>query len=455
MIRHALFLIFLLVSTSALAEELFIFPDSFKLTENDGAPVIAVREIPSGLSASVAFEASDDALLSILRNRYGEDLNDQELVHIKLLPIHIDFMSEFFSEANPSLQQITYTYDINTVRVRLQFNRDYSAGQIREAVLFPVSLATIDAQVLCLGDYVLDSCGKVIRRIPVINQFALGSGDLLLKKTHYTYLRTYASNLVLTSAPFLSEDFANEVLHRYWARGNCSLADRTWHQDACWIAKAYSASASIRDAVLFLARQLYPEDAIFDNADYFVFSGDKLKVRYLNRALDFEAIRQHVNERIELRFEDNNPQHSIPFVNYFHAVTQFGFQITENSLFWEGRKVTLKSGKHLRAKTDAQLSTIFSSRRLSVPIEYNVQIAFQFDPIADTVELLEYRAVDLEFAKTSGYGYELLAPYKSSIQDAINAILNAPENRAVVIDRIRETLNLLQGLGIGFEPLVD
>lgn len=450
---YRLLILFSVVSTvlcaTASGESLLVFPDSFRYQENDGAPSFYIKDTPTSTQVTLRLEASRQNVISVLKKRYKENFDILDLVNVNILPVHVDFMSEFFSKANPSFQEVTFEYDLNTIRIQIKYNKDLTVAQIREAVLFPISMATVDAQIVCAG-ISFDGCGQVVRRIPVMNQFAVkGNNALTLKQSNYTYLRTYAANLIQTSSQFLSDAFAQEVLIKYWNSGNCQAASTTWHQDACLIAKKYSSSGSISEAVLNLAKELYPPDTLADNANYFVFSGSKLNLKRLNLGLDFEKLRNELNSQVKI-VSHGDLKVSVPLIKWgFFDSTRY-FQIEKDSLFWENQRILLAPREHLRGQANIKLKTEY--RTYSLPVEFTELIGFKYDPMGDAIELGETTVEHLTFLDKTGYGYNLAKVYSAEIQSAVNAIVNSPSGRAEVASRVLDTLRSLSSTGI--EPIV-
>jgi hypothetical protein len=440
-------------SSVARSDDFVVFPDSFEFAENDGAPDVSFRDMGAEIQVTLRLKASEGASLSILRSRYGEAFSNLNLIHVNVLPKQIDFMSRFFTKDNPALLSSLVQVDVNSISVQLRFSHDYTIAQLRESLLFPISLATVDAKILCLGS-VSFGCDQTTRRIPVVNQFAIrGNDELTLKRAHYVYLRNYAANLVLTQEPFLSESFAADVREHRFVSGRCAEASKGWDEDACLITLRYSPSASIREAIMFLAGALYPKEALDTNSDYFLFGEDKLKVAYINLSLDFERIRSELDQRSYLHYEGRLST-SIPLVKSVSMGSTLHFQIQPNSLYFECQEMVLRSGKHLRGRSDLTFAIAYLNVQYLVPVQCSMVLGFHYNPISKTVTLEDVAVADWEFLATSGVGYEFAMMNRDRIQAIVNSALNSPDMRARIAQNIQDTLNQIQALGIDFEPIV-
>jgi hypothetical protein len=334
--------------------------------------------------------------------------------------------------------------------VRFKFKKDFTTGQIREAIQFPISLGTVDAEVTCLGSIVLDRCGAELKRVPLVNAFARnGEPEVHLRRAHYTYLRSYASHLGITASPYLSDAFSAEVKANHWEGGLCSAASGDWHRDACEITAKYSRMLSLKEAITALGRTVFPDDA-FLNADYFLYAGATFNVKHLNLAIDFRTIRDRLNADFVLRTENVALPLNVPLISNVRLSTRYAFQILRDSMCWRSRSLALITGLHLRGSSNLTFTSFFT--HYSVPVEYDIAMGFDYDPFTEEVTVSDVRVANMDFPLIPGNGREVALRAREPIERAINVYLSSAEYRQAVSHNVRSFLKALQSANIGFEP---
>jgi hypothetical protein len=439
--RSPLVALLLSLSSSALAEPLVVLPNTLAVAEEDGRQFISVRENGSEIEASIQFVTSWSESIGLLRARHGEAFYDLNVVKVDVLPTRTDLASSFFTE--------------NRVTLRLRFNRDYGVSQIREALTFPVSLGTVDARVICLGSMVSAQCDTEITRIPLINpRAARVNPEESLPRAHYVYLRAYATQLMLTSTPFLSEAFSNSVRARYWAGGNCEQVGIEWHRDACLLARRYSSTSrvSLGEAVLGLGLRLYPEES-FEDGEGFLVEAGHFGLRHLNSKFDFERLRQKLDQEFVLESTVRNIRSALPLVNPAEVPHRWRFDIQGNALSWRGRKIALASGSHMRGETQLMLSA--RGRRYRIPVSYSVHLGFTYDPLARRVTLDDVHVENLKLLGEDTPGYIPAVRYRSDVEIFINGYFTSAKEKAKITRSLEVFLTRLQDAHTGFEPFLN
>ncbi|OJH36948.1 hypothetical protein [Cystobacter ferrugineus] len=453
--RSLMVALLLSLPPSALADPLVVLPNTLVVAEEDGRQFISVRENGSRIEASIQFVTNWSESVGLLRARHGEGFYDLEVVKVDVLPTRVELSSSFFTQANPALVDIRFEYGVNRVTVRLRFNRDYDVGQIREALIFPVSLGTVDARVLCLGSAVSPQCDTDIKRIPLINPRAarMNPGENL-PRAHYVYLRAYATQLMMTSTPYLSEAFSNTVRARYWAGGNCEQVGIEWHRDACLIARRYSSTshASLGEAIMGLGPRLYSE-ASFEDGEGFLVEGAHFGLRQLNSTFDFDRLRQKLEQEFVLENSVRNIRSALPLVNPAEALHRWRFDIQGNALSWRGRKIALASGSHMRGETQFLLST--RGRKYRVPVSYNVHLGFTYDPLARKVTLDDVHVENLKLLGKDVPGYNPVVRYRSDVEIFINGYFTSAQEKAKITRSIEVFLTRLQNEHTGLDPFLN
>lgn len=453
--RSPLVALLLSLSTTALADPLVVLPNTLTVAEEDGRQFISVRETGSKLEASIQFVTSWSESVGLLRARHGEAFYEQDVVKVDVLPTRIELASSFFTRANPALVDIRFEYGVNRVTVRLRFNRDYDVSQIREALTFPASLGTVDARVICLGSMVSPQCDAEIKRIPLINPRAVRMNPAEnLPRAHYVYLRAYATQLMMTSTPYLSEAFSDSVRARYWAGGHCEQVGLEWHRDACLIARRYSGAslASLGGAIMRLGLQLYSEES-FADGEGFLVEGAHFGLRHLNSKFDFERLRQKLDQEFVLESSVLNLRSALPLVNPAEVLHRWRFDIQGNALSWRGRKIALASGSHMRGETQLVLST--RGRRYRVPVSYNVHLGFTYDPLARKVTLDDVHVENLKLLGEDTPGHNPAVRYRSDVEIFINGYFTSAREKAKITRSIEVFLTRLQNEHTGFEPFLN
>ncbi|HEX8539177.1 MAG TPA: hypothetical protein VF664_17055, partial [Cystobacter sp.] len=393
--------------------------------------------------------------MGLLRARHGEAFYDLNVVKVDVLPTRIDLASSFFTEANPALLGIRFEYGVNRVTVRLRFNRDYGVNQIREALTFPASLGTVDARVICLGSTVSAQCDTELTRIPLINPRATRmNSEETLPRAHYVYLRAYATQLLMTSAPYLSEAFSDTVRARYWAGGDCEQVGVEWHRDACLLARRYSRGSrvSLGEAVLGLGLRLYSEES-FEDGEGFLVEAGHFGLRQLNPKFDFERLRQKLEQEFVLESTVRNLRSALPLVNPAEVQHRWRFDIQGNALSWRGRKSALASGSPLRGETQLMLST--RGRRYRGPVSYSVHLGFTYDPLARRVTLDDVHVENLKLLGEDTPGHNPAVRYRSDVEIFINGYFTSAKEKAKITRSLEVFLTRLQDAHTGFEPFLS
>jgi hypothetical protein len=443
-----------ILPAAASAGPLIVLPSRLVVAEEDGRQFISVRENGSEIEAKVQFVTSWNDPIGLLRARHGEEFYELDLVKVDVVPTRLDFASSFFTKANPAVVDAWFEYGVNRVTARLRFNRDYSVNQIREALTFPVSLGTVDARIICLGSMVTTQCGAELKRIPLINRHAIGvKPEEYLLNAHYVYLRAYASQLMITTTPYLSEEFSEIVRKRYWAGGNCEQIGAGWHREACLIARNYSSPsrASLSKAVIDLWLKLFSEES-FGNGDYFLVEGEQFGLRQLNLELDFEKVRQGLNKGFMLQRTAPGIHLGFPLGSVEEALHHFRFNIQRNALSWREREIVLASGYHMWG--EAQLTLSNRGRRYSIPVSYKVHLGFSYDPMAQEVALNDIHIADLEFLEKGGPDYNLIVQNRSVIEFFIKGYFTSAEEKAKITEGIKTFLKQLQDERLEFKPFL-
>lgn len=439
--------------SSAHAESYIVYPDSFRIQETDGSPLISVKEVNDEIVATLSLEVSFQSLLAQLKASYGEEFVDLDLTQVSLLPLHFDAMSEFFSAKNPAWKRQETSFDVNKAKIRFFFRKDYSLAQIREALMFPISLGTLDAKVLCLGTSQFEGCGQQVNRLPLINRFASGqSPEQALAQNDLVFLRNYAAHLILSSEAFLSEGFASSVKSQYFAQGDCNRIQRQWDRAACSITSKYSPLVSIREAVVALSQQVYPSQALTDNFAYFVFAASQLNLREINLALDFEKIRLQLNQNFGLTLYDK-AKNPVPFIREARTTSQIAFTLQPSVLYWEGQELQLALGKHLTGRSNIDLLPSFGSALMSIPVTYAINFRMKYNPLTEALVVDALVIEDLEFLEKTGIGYDFAQANKAKIQDLVSGYLNTPVNKANFDAQVLKVLRDAQNAKIGFDLL--
>jgi hypothetical protein len=450
-------LLALLVATPDVAvgrpEPLFVFPDAFSLAQEDGRPRVTVLDLGQEREVTLLFEASWDTSLDALKRQYGESYYDLDITRVGVVPLHADLASKFFSRDNPGLVDVQVDVDFNQLRLRFRFARDYSVAQLREAALLPVSLGTVDATVTCIGSMSMDRCGTALRRVPLMNSFAQhGNQEHLLAAKHYTYLHTYAANLVATEHPFLSEEFSQQVLQSHWHGGACHRASQEWHREACLIAARHARPVSLRAAVLHLAAEVFPE-VPDDNLEYFVCAGSQLHVRRLNLAMNFERVRRAMNDGIRLHGGPGELDSPTSLIRDVAITTEHWFTLAPDVLFWDQQRLVLLPSTHMRGRSALEFSVFGSS--YWIPVVYDVLIGFSYDPVTEIVTVTDFGVTNLEFLEREGTAFKFIARQRNRVEALVNAYLQSAKQRDDMAHRISRFLGELRTKGMGFTPLLN
>lgn len=431
--------------------EILIFPDAMELENDDGQPFLSVREEDRGIVARFRFQSSWQVSQSALRRQLGEDYFATSFIKVNLVPNHIDFTSEFFKKDNPALIDSQVTYVQNGVIMEFVFSHDYSVAQIREAVLFPISIATVDAKIVCQGSLVFSVCGDQIKRLPLMNSFSSNFDEIrLLKKQHFIYLRSYASHQVVTQFDFLSTSYSDYVREKIW-NDNCDNLRSPWHREACDITQKYSQSMSIREAVLSLSKDVYPEDVLQVNADYFIFQGSTLNASRLNLAMDFERIRQELNRNFRLINSRESLNIRVPLVSDIELTNHLVFDVKPDAIYWNDQEIALMQDQHMHGQAIIFLRTF--GGWYEIPVRYDVSIGFRYNPVSKQVNLTGFEIKNLEFLNKNGLGYNFIAQYQDTVEFAINGILNTTDQVQQTESIIRNLMQFIQDANIGFQPI--
>ncbi|WNG18106.1 hypothetical protein [Cystobacter fuscus] len=455
MMRSPVVALLLSLPSLALADPLVVLPNTLVVAEEDGRQFISVRENGPEIEASIQFVTSWSESIGLLRARQGEAFYDLDVVKVDVLPTRIELASSFFTQDNPALVDVRFEYGVNRATARFRFNRDYDVRQIREALTFPASLGTVDGRVICLGSLVSPQCDADIKRIPLINPRAVRMNPAEnLPRAHYVYLRAYATQLMMTATPYLSEAFSNTVRARYWAGGNCEQVGIEWHRDACLIARRYSGAShvSLGEAILGLRLQLYPE-ASFEDGEGFLVEGAHFGLRHLNSKFDFERLRQKLDQEFVLENSVRNIRSALPLVNPVEGLHRWRFDIQGNALSWRGRKIALASGSHMRGETQLMLWT--GGRRYRVPVSYSVHLGFTYDPLARKVTLEDVHVENLKLLGQDSPGYNPAVRYRSDVEFFINGYFTSAREKAKITRSIEVFLTRLQNEHTGFEPFLN
>ncbi|ATB40291.1 hypothetical protein CYFUS_005739 [Cystobacter fuscus] len=453
--RSPMVALWLSLSSSALAEPLVVLPNTLAVAEEDGRQFISVRENGAEIEASIQFVTSWSESVGLLRARQGEAFYGLDVVKVDVLPTRTELASSFFTQDNPALLDVRFEYGVNRVTIRLRFNRDYDVSQIREALTFPASLGTVDGRVICLGTMVSPQCDAEIKRIPLINPRAVRMNPAEnLPRAHYVYLRAYATQLMMTSTPYLSEAFSDIVRSRYWAGGNCEQVELEWHREACLLARRYSGAshASLGGAIMGLGRRLYPEES-FEDGEGFLVEGAHFGLRQLNSKFDFERLRQKLEQEFVLENSVRNIRSALPFVNPGEGLHRWRFDIQGNALSWRGRKIALASGSHMRGETQLMFSA--RGRKYRVPVSYSIHLGFTYDPLARKVTLDDVHVQNLKLLGQDWPGYNPVVGYRSDMEIFINGYFTSAREKAKISRSIEVFLTRLQNEHTGFEPFLN
>ncbi|MFY0577761.1 hypothetical protein ACN28S_28675 [Cystobacter fuscus] len=425
------------------------------MVEEDGRQFISVRENGSEIEASIQFITNWSESVGLLRARQGEAFYDLDVVKVDVLPTRIELASSFFTRDNPALVDARFEYGVNRVTAGFRFNRDYDVRQIREALTFPASLGTVDARVICLGSLVSPQCDADITRIPLLNPRAVRMNPTEnLPRAHYVYLRAYATQLMMTATPYLSEAFSNTVRARYWAGGNCEQVEIEWHREACLIARRYSGTSqvSLGEAIMGLGRRLYPEGS-FEDGEGFLVEGAHFGLRHLNSKFDFDRLRQKLEQEFVLENSVRNIRSALPLVNLVEGPHRWRFDIQGNALSWRGRKIALASGSHMRGETQLLFST--RGRKYRVPVSYSIHLGFTYDPLARKVTLDDVHVQNLKLQGQDWPGYSPVVGYRSDMEIFINGYFTSAREKAKITRSIEVFLTRLQNEHTGFEPFLN
>lgn len=434
-------------------DDIVVFPDSFEIANEDGRPFISVTDGPEGITARFRYVSSYKNSTNILKARLGEEYYNKNIIKVNVIPKKIDFISELFLESGGALIRSQIDFQLNSIAVEAVFNEDYSAHQIREMILFPFSIGSIDVTTVWQGSISVDGGEQDLKRLPLINQFSTEfDPQKLIYYQHYSFLRSYAAHQSITSAPFLSEAFSAIIKQNYFANGNCAAADSIYSQDACEISHKYSSAGSIRDAVIFLAEQLYTEDFFTQNLEYFIFNGESLNIKRINLNIDFERIRSELNNGYYIEQKDEPIDITIPLLEDIRIDNRVNFKIKPNSLFWHDYKITLCDDLHFGAVSRLKFS--FLGQAFSVPVQYDLSGAFSYDPISETVDSMPFKVTNLEFTNKNGIGYDLASTYVGELEQAINLLLSTEKQVEYMNNKIRSICNYLKDQNIGFTPLL-
>lgn len=453
--RSLMVALLLSLSSIALAAPLVVLPNTLVVVEEDGRQFISVRENGSKIEASIQFVTNWSESVGLLRARQGEAFYDLDVVKVDVLPTRVDFASSFFTRDNPALVDVRFEYGVNKVTARFRFNRDYDVRQIREALTFPASLGTVDARVICLGSLVSAQCDSEITRIPLLNPRAVRMSPAeTLPRAHYVYLRAYATQLMMTATPYLSESFSNTVRTRYWAGGNCEQVEVEWHREACLIARRYSGTShvSLGEAIRGLGLRLYPEDS-FADGEGFLVEGSHFGLRHLNSKFDFERLRQKLDQEFVLENSVRNIRSALPLVNPVEGLHRWRFDIQGNALSWKGRKIALASGSHMRGETQLLLSA--RGRRYRIPVSYSIHLGFTYDPLARKVTLDDVHVQNLKLLGQDSPGHNPVVGYRSDMEIFINGYFTSAREKAKITRSIEVFLTRLQNEHTGFEPFLN
>jgi len=442
----------LMLFATSYAEEVHIVPDRFQIVGYNNVPRVSIKERDDGYELKVKFQASREAIVDFLARNYGDKFDDLDIYEYDLKPIHFEFLSETF-ENSSVLNKISKDYATNRIYLNILTNKDYNRTQLKHLLLFGVVFGVLDAEIVCAGSVVTDLCGKTIKRIPVFNQYKL-TENKKLEQSFYDYLalNQFLAFHKIRNLAMEESDLDRSVrAYLMGSREVCNPNNSPFEVNVCQIIGKHSQSNQITEALLVLAKKVYPEKLIEDNYDYYIFQSSKLNVTRLNLGIDFEELRKELNQRLSVNTKGKVYFKIPPLVNSVDIVNKQSPDFPTNSLYWEKTKIVLKESVNYKGKSIVYLNTFFG--KVNIPVSYRLVLAFSYDVQTESVEMHKYSVSELEFLVKEGIGYTILQNNQKTIKDLVNGYLLREDVQQEVKNRIIKEIKKIQKKGIAIFTL--
>lgn len=437
------------------AEEVHIVPDRFQIVGYNNVPRVSIKEQNDSYEIKVTFQASQDALVDFLVRHYGETFHDLDIYEYDLKPIHFEFLSETF-ENSPVLKKIEKIYTTNRIYLNIQTNKDYNRTQLKRLLLFGVVFGTLDAEIVCVGSLRSDLCGKTLKRIPVFNQYKL-TENKQLEQAFYDYLalNQYLAFQKIRNLTIAESDLDSSVKKALFSSTGthhiCNQKNSPFEVNVCKIITHYSNSQKITEALAVLGKKVYPEKLIEDNYDYYIFQSSRINVKRLNVGIDFEKLRQEINQKLSIKTKGKVDFEIPPFVKSAEIENKQSPDFPADSFYWENTKIVAREVVNFKGTSKLRLNTIIGKR--NIPVSYRLILAFSYDVQTESVEIQKSSVSDLEFLAKNGLGYSIAQQNKKKITDVVNGYLLREDVQQKIKDRIGEKIRQIQKAGIAIFTL--
>lgn len=446
--KHVCFICSTMFAFNSYAADFYVMPESFKFEESDNNPLVKVQEKGDEIVVRIPLEVSYEAVLEFLKSEYGESFFDLDINKINILPEHIDFISEFFSKANSAFISSNVETDINKMKIIVKFNKNYSISKIKEALMFPTSLGTIDAKVICAGNLQNDICGKALKRIPIINRFATFENEqkkIAIKD--YTFLRSYISSLALFKYNSIDDNLSNYIRTNIWQNGNCTSLTSILDKEACLITYKLDNTGSIKNVFINLSKIIYNKQDIDYNMNYFVLNENILNIKNNNLSIDFEKIRTELNAKYRLESKGEIDEITIPFVNSIEENMTYYFNIPSNSIYWKNGQIEIAPNQNMYGNGFFSIKGFLGY--YDIPAQPIINLSFSYNPISDSVTLNQLKVVNLTFKDKDGKENQDVSNYRKEIITMINGYFTEDDVKNRIITIIHDIIAELRNSNTG------
>ena len=276
----------LMLFATSYAEEVHIVPDRFQLVGYNNVPRVSIKERHDGYEIKLKIEASAEALMDFLKNKYGKGFSDLDIYEHHLKPTNFQFLSDTFENSSVLKRFPRKTYTSNGIYLNIQTNKDYNKTMLEIVLLFGIVFGTVDAEIECIKEVVKNCalknkllCGKTIKGIPVFNQYRRAEYKKL-KPSFYEYLalNQYFAFLKMKNLK-MDESALDDLVKRTLFRSTDQSCEKdNPHLNVCKIITSHSPSKKqIKEALSVLRKKVYPGQLIEDNHGNHIISSSQFK----------------------------------------------------------------------------------------------------------------------------------------------------------------------------------